>query len=62
MRSGGSLSDLEICRVFGNVSVCSPDCKFPFFSMRRDRTYDPRAVSRPIPLYGIVVDGSIFSE
>jgi hypothetical protein len=58
VRSGWSLSDLEVCRVFRNVSVCSPDYQLLFHEEMREWTYDPRAVSRPIPLYGIVVVGS----
>ena len=51
-RAGRSLADLQMRRVFGNVSVCPAAISAEL--ARRGAAHDPRAVERPIPLYGMV--------
>lgn len=53
-RAGRSLADLQVRRVFGNVSVCPASISTEL--ARRGATHDPRAVERPIPLYGMACD------
>lgn len=55
--AGRALANLEVGGVSGDVPVGPPGWSARPALMKRDkRAYDPRAVSRPIPLYGMLID------